>query len=448
MTLEFHPLANLFPLIEGDDFKALVADVKAHGVREPITLYAGQILDGRNRYRAALAAKLIAKDFDPWATRPKGSIKGPFVEYFAKGAGDPLAFVLSKNLARRHLDESQRAAVADRLAQLKHGGDRKTKKDTGVPGQAAAAAAMGVSERLVQHARVVREKGTAELARAVDRGQIAVSLAAQATKLAPEQQKKVVAEAAAGRANAVRTVVKTAARAAKEKDLGAKQKALPDKTYGVILADPEWRFEPYSRETGMDRAPENHYPTSPTETIAARPVAKIAAKDCALFLWATAPMLPDAMAVMAAWGFTYRTHCIWRKGRAGKGRGPGYWFTGEHELLLLGTRGSVPAPAPGTQWPSVVDADAGKHSEKPEQFHRLIEKYFPSLPKIELNARRARKGWDSWGFEAPAEAAAEVEPPKPAGTLFVGNRRVASAPYAKPAAGFVEKPRELEQGEP
>jgi len=73
----------------------------------------------------------------------------------------------------------------------------------------------------------------------------------------------------------------------------------------------------------------------------------------------------------------------------------------DHELLLVGTKGAIPAPAMGTQFPSVIDAPIGKHSEKPVQFYELIEAYFPTLPKIELNARRARDGWELWGNEAP-----------------------------------------------
>lgn len=188
-------------------------------------------------------------------------------------------------------------------------------------------------------------------------------------------------------------------RAARERELAARQEALPGKRYGVIYADPEWRFEVYSRETGMDRAADNHYPTSETDAICARPVGDIAADDCVLFLWATVPMLPDALRVMGAWGFAYKSHCIWKKDRMGTG----YWFRNWHELLLVGTKGDeLPAPAMGTQFPSVIDAPVGEHSEKPDAFYELIEAYFPSLPKIELNARRARSGWDRWGLEANA----------------------------------------------
>lgn len=188
-------------------------------------------------------------------------------------------------------------------------------------------------------------------------------------------------------------------RANREKILAGIQCALPTKKYGMIYADPEWRFEVYSRDTGMDRSADNHYSTTATDAICARPVGDIAADDCCLFLWATVPMLPDALKVMAAWGFEYKSHCMWRKDRIGTG----YWFRNAHELLLVGTRGNVPAPAMGTQFESVIDAPVGKHSEKPDQFYELIETYFPNLPKIELNARRARPGWDAWGNEAPVE---------------------------------------------
>jgi N6-adenosine-specific RNA methylase IME4 len=194
---------------------------------------------------------------------------------------------------------------------------------------------------------------------------------------------------------------KRARRARLESELGARQRALPDKRYGVIYADPPWRFEPYSRITGMDRAAENHYPTSTLSDIKALNVKSIAARDCVLFLWATVPILIHALEVMKDWGFEYKSHAIWAKDRVGTG----YWFRNQHELLLVGTRGHVPAPAMGTQWSSVIQAMVRRHSEKPEVFREMIESYFPTLPKIELHARGpiARTGWDVWGLEAPTQ---------------------------------------------
>jgi N6-adenosine-specific RNA methylase IME4 len=213
---------------------------------------------------------------------------------------------------------------------------------------------------------------------------------------------------------------KQARRAARESALAAKQLALPDRRYGVIVADPPWRFEPYSRETGMDRAADNHYPTQSIGDIATLPVPSIAAKDCVLFLWVTVPFLEQSFAVMKAWGFTYKSSYVWvklgkppspRPGMSGSRPampGParalspatGYWNKGAHELLLIGTRGSVPAPAPGTQWVSVIEAAKGAHSVKPPKVLEMIECYYPHMPKIELHRRGpARAGWDAWGNE-------------------------------------------------
>ena len=197
-------------------------------------------------------------------------------------------------------------------------------------------------------------------------------------------------------------------RAERERELAAKITALPNRKFGVVYADPEWRFEPWSRKTGMDRAADNHYPTSCTEVIAARDVPSISAKDCALFLCATAPMLPHAMLVMAAWGFDYVTNVSLNKDRIGTG----YWFRSRHEHLFLGTRGNVPCPSPGEQWESVIEMKVGRHSEKPVEICEMIEAYFPNVPKIELNCRgAARPGWIGWGSEA--EAAANSDRVKP-----------------------------------
>jgi N6-adenosine-specific RNA methylase IME4 len=399
--IPFHPLADIFPLIEGHDFDDLVRDISQHGLREPIVLLHAKILDGRNRYRACVAAKLLPESLDELTVT---QIKH-FKHFITPGAAEPsheelLAFVLSKNLHRRHMDESQRAMVADNIATLKQGA-RTDLSPIGEMSQEDAAKLLNVGKRSVERARVVREHGTPDLIKAVEQGQIAVSVAAVAAYLPPDDQHHVVEKARAGHVNAARTVVKQKARSDKEKALADKQSALPDKRFGVILADPEWKFETWS-ENGMDRAADNHYPTSELEDIKARDVATIAAPDCVLFLWATAPMLPQALAVMAAWGFDYKSHLIWEKDRIGTG----YWFRNMHELLLVGTRGNVPAPAMGTQWDSVQEYAVGKHSAKPASFYELIEQYFPTLSKIELNARKARPGWDVWGNEAPTDEAA------------------------------------------
>ena len=167
--------------------------------------------------------------------------------------------------------------------------------------------------------------------------------------------------------------------------------------YGVILADPPWKFEPYSTETGMDRAAENHYPTMTLEQLSE--MKPPAADDCALFLWATTPMLLDALDLLAAWDFSYKTHWIWLKPHPGTG----YWNRSCHELLLLGVRGRVPAPAPGDQYDSVFTGELAAHSVKPAAAAEMIEEMFPSAKLLEMFARGPRLGWTVWGAESAGE---------------------------------------------
>jgi N6-adenosine-specific RNA methylase IME4 len=122
-----------------------------------------------------------------------------------------------------------------------------------------------------------------------------------------------------------------------------------------------------------------------------------AADDCVLFMWATVPMLPEALDLLHEWGFDYKSHICWIKDR----QGTGYWTRNKHELLLIATKGKVPAPAMGTQPPSVIELPLGKHSEKPAFFADMISTLYPTTPKLEMFARIGRVGWDVIGNEAP-----------------------------------------------
>jgi N6-adenosine-specific RNA methylase IME4 len=207
------------------------------------------------------------------------------------------------------------------------------------------------------------------------------------------------------------TLARQARRAQKEGELAARIRALPDGRFGVVYGDPPWRFEPYSRETGLERDAANHYPVMTLADIKALEVPSIAADDCVLFLWGTSPMIEQALEVMRAWGFAYRSQFIWVKDKIGLG----FWARGKHEHLLIGVKGHPPAPAPGTQFPSVLEAKVREHSRKPDEAYAIIERYFPTMPKVELFARvgTARPGWQHWGPEAPPfgmGTAADLEP--------------------------------------
>lgn len=397
--LDFHPLANLFPLIEGQAFDDLVADVKANGLLDKIVILDGKIVDGRNRYRAGIAAGIIDAD----APAHNGIGMQPWCElYLPAYQGDPLTWVLSKNLHRRHLDESQRSAVGARLETLGPSGKRPDGADANLQrSRAEIGKIVNVSPRSIASSKKVLNEGAPELFEAIERGAVKASVAEKLLVLSKDRQAAAVRDLAPKK---LTTLAKQATRQLVEMRLADKQRALPTEQYGVVYADPAWRFQPYSRETGLDRAADNHYPTQTTDEIIKLPVGTLAASDAVLFLWATAPMLCDALRVMRFWGFEYKTHFVWDKLLTGTG----YWSRNRHELLLIGTRGGIPAPAPGTQWESIIAAPAGRHSEKPDRAYELIEDYYPNLPRIELNARRRRDGWTAWGLEAPEATGEEI----------------------------------------
>lgn len=158
----FHPLADLFPLIEGEEFAHLVASIRANGLREPITMLDGQILDGRNRYRACLEA----------------GVEPRFEDY---AGDDPHAFVADKNLHRRHLKESQRAMIAAGMATLKRGENRMKSNDVQIctsaspPSIERAAKLMNIGYRTVSLAKFVMANGTAAEVAAVRDGRATAS---------------------------------------------------------------------------------------------------------------------------------------------------------------------------------------------------------------------------------------------------------------------------------
>ena len=168
---------------------------------------------------------------------------------------------------------------------------------------------------------------------------------------------------------------------------------LPTGPFGVVLADPPWRYE--EGTAPPSRAVENHYATMTLEDIKRIPVP--AADDAVLFLWSPNPKLAEALEVVEAWGFSYRTNVVWTKDRPGCG----HWVRQRHELLLIASRGAQGTPHPSRRPDSVLAAPRGRHSAKPAETHRLIEAMYPDAPRVELFARCRRPGWTTWGSEVP-----------------------------------------------
>lgn len=173
----------------------------------------------------------------------------------------------------------------------------------------------------------------------------------------------------------------------------------PPEGFGCIVCDPPWAFAARSPK-GYARSAQRHYACTSLDWIEALPVRDLAAPDCLLWLWATNPMLPQALHVLGSWGFRYVTAGHWAKrGRSGKlAFGTGFVLRCAGEPFLIGARG---APKVGSRSVrSVIEAPRREHSRKPDEAYAAAEALTPGVARLDMFSREARPGWTTWGAEA------------------------------------------------
>lgn len=177
---------------------------------------------------------------------------------------------------------------------------------------------------------------------------------------------------------------------------------LPKGKYQVIYADIPWAYDVDLSE-GATRSPTNNYPVMDLEEIKnfGGEVRKLAAEDCVLFMWITAPKLNWMNDVLEAWGFQYKTNFIWDKIKPNMG----HYSSVRHEILIIAGKGKCAPTCDGKTIQSIDSVQSiektSRHSEKPHEFRNIIETLYPNYKKIELFARgKAPKGWAFWGNEA------------------------------------------------
>lgn len=359
---------QLLPALAADDFERLKSDIAERGVLVPIEVdESGNVLDGHHRKR-------IADEL---------GIDCPTVTRIGMAEHEKRLHAVALNLARRHLTDAQKVALGMTIepdvaeeARRRQG----TRSDL----------TSGTNDPEVERTRdeVARQVGLGS-GRTYERAKATI---AKAEKVAPQ-----VAEKAKAGELTMREVAKEV-RAAEKAQKVAEIRSRPvpkvdaEGPWPVIYADPPWRYEHAEPSRSLD----NQYPTMTLEDICAMNVP--ATNDAVLFLWATSPKLTEALQVMDAWGFEYRTCMVWVKDRIGMG----YYARQRHEILLIGRRGNLPVPEPADRPDSVIEAPLGRHSEKPSIVAETIVRMYPHLPRVELFARQARLGWDVWGNEAAA----------------------------------------------
>ena len=172
-----------------------------------------------------------------------------------------------------------------------------------------------------------------------------------------------------------------------------------NKKYDIIYADPPWQYKDTRKHDPANGG--ITYKTMSLEEIKALPVPQICNKDCALFLWATMPMLNEALQTIKAWGFKYTTCAfVWVKlnpKNDGIYSGLGNWTNGNAELCLFARKGKPIRVAKNVK--QIVMEHRARHSEKPAEVRKRITDLLGDLPRIELFARQTAEGWDSWGDE-------------------------------------------------
>lgn len=377
---EFHPVADLFPLMQGTEFDDLVEDIREHGLREPVWLYEGKILDGRNR---CLACQSVG--IDPETRLYEGD--------------DPVGFVVSLNLKRRHLDESQRAMVGEKLVTMKHGGDRKSDQRANLHldmtnGQAAEL--MNVSERSIKFAKKVQSQGVPELIEKVESGGVKVSVAADIATLPENQQEVIVSLGDKAILQAAKEIRSKKAKARQEENERLRQKAMsvppPDGQYRCIVMDPPWPMKKIERDVCPEQTAELDYPVMTMGQI--MDIRVPASDQCHLYLWTTQRFIWDARSLLDNWGFRHLAVMVWYKPGGFQPVGlPQY----NCEFVLIGRKGSLEFNTT-KNFPLCFQAPRREHSRKPDEFYQLVSRVSPG-PRLDMFSRESRDGYQQFGVE-------------------------------------------------
>jgi len=369
MTYADHPIGGIFPLMAQPELDALAEDIRQHGLRESIWIYEGQILDGRNRYRACMAAGVE-----------------PDSQAFSGSALEAIAHVWSANRVRRHLSPSQ-AAIADArreqllkvYAPVREAAKERQREHGGTaPGRAKETLSQQVGEVSDPH-----DRQTSQLrAKAAGTNRRYIDLADRLVEERPELAEKV---------GSGQMSLTQAHRVLRAEEV-ARKVSLPDAKYRVLYADPPWGYG----NTQPDYHPEqrDHYPVMKLADICALPIAEHCEDNAVLFLWVTSPMLEESFQVIRAWGFAYKTSWVWDKVK----HNMGHYNSVRHEFLLVCVRGSCPPDVPKL-FDSVQTIERTEHSRKPEEFRQIIDTIYPHGKRLEMFARSAPKGWDAFGHE-------------------------------------------------
>ena len=394
--LSLHELATLFPPMTDEEIADLKTDISQNGVHQPIAVWQDSIIDGRHRYHVCQELGIE-----------------PPLRHLPDDA-DPVAFVVSANMNRRHLTASQRAMIGEELRNLEgaHTQDinsgEAAKTSTEVSGaftQSEVRDKLGVSLGSLSRAARVRERGIEPITQAVKSGLVTVRDADRVVDRDQDTQLEALEAVVGGEARTLLSAVNTIDR----RTLAEDPPDLPTGTYRTLVLDPPWPMKKSDRSVRPDQQGFD-YPTMSLDEIADLPVGELVAEDAWVFLWTTQRFLPPVFNYVDAriavepeyqtrgllenWGLDYRFTMVWRK------RG-GMQIFGlpqfDCEFVVVASKGE-PLFTDRKDFSTVFEAPRAGHSVKPDEFYDLLRRVTAS-PRLDMFNRRDIEGFEGWGNE-------------------------------------------------
>jgi N6-adenosine-specific RNA methylase IME4 len=391
----------LLPPLSEEEFKNLETDCIENGIREPIIIWKNRIVDGYNRHAIA------RKNGLPFKAKPLG----------LKTRQDVKNWIVRNQLSRRNLTNEARSYYIgvlyrglkqNKIKNLKQAAERQ---NLPIDTAQTIADSFGISARTVRNdldiADTIDRIGAEnpKIKNEILQGKKPITKT-DLLKIAPlsDSDLKIIIRKLEGRRNIhlaikalkQKNIRESVIQQAREKEAGKSGYVdiyTTRKKYRVLYIDApfNYEFDTYSISTSKD-----HYPTMSVKEIMALPVPRIADKNSVLFFWTPSPMIEKSLEIIRHWGFAYKAMFVWDKVK----HNIGHYNSVRHELLLIAVRGGC-LPDTDRLYDSVLSIERpGRHSEKPGEFRRLIEKMYLSGNKIEMFARGKFKKWDAWGYEA------------------------------------------------
>jgi N6-adenosine-specific RNA methylase IME4 len=373
---------KLIPALTGEEFKQLEANILSEGIRDPLVLWKGYLVDGHNRYAIAtehgLEYKTVNKEF--------------------KDSNEVKEWMILNQFGRRNLSNYQRSVLA---LQLEEVFSAKAKENQAIQFKGSSliqkseevkpivaikevAKVANVSHDTIAKVKKIEAVATPEVKAQLSTGELSINQAYQEIK--KEEKKEIQVEKKKEYEQRIATVTNN------EFKIDIHN---TDKKFRVIYADPAWSYND-KQDTSQLGGAAKHYNTMTVDEISSLPVNEISEKDSVLFLWVTSPLLEDAFTVIKSWGFKYKTSFVWDKVK----HNMGHYNSVRHEFLLIATKGSC-TPDNKTLYDSVQIVERNNnHSEKPIEFLNIIDDIYSYGNKLEMFCRNIKKDkWFGWGNE-------------------------------------------------